>query len=288
MIAYITKGLPGSGKSTWRKLNHPDLAYTNKDELRLTHPNKTEKQIYTLHEELIKVYCSMQEDFVIDNTHLNPDTLNKTIKLVESFGYTAEIVDFTNVHYYDCIHNDMYRVGTSGHVGRDVIIMMAMRAGLYEGLYKGKKQNAWLFDIDGTLSDTSHRTHLLPDWNAFFAAQSKDPMKPATKAIFQALEADGNTMICLSGRPDKQNNTNYRAVTRKWLLDNGLEPHVLLMREGSDKRPDDQVKEGIYRKYVEPYFNVVGVVDDRMSVVRMWDRIGLNVFCVGNPDKNDF
>lgn len=284
MIAYITKGLPGSGKSTWRKNTHPDLAYTNKDELRLAYPKATEKQIYEMHFELITAILRTGRDLVIDNTHLNPDTLNKTIKLVESFGYTAQVVDFTNIGYVECISRDGTRKGTSGYVGRDIILMMAMRAGLYTKL----KRDAWLFDIDGTLSDTSHRTHLLPDWNAFFAAQHLDPIKKATKAIYQALDSDGYTMICMSGRPDKQNNTNYREVTRNWLSENALQPYMLLMREGSDKRPDDQVKESLYRKYIEPYFNVVGVVDDRMSVVRMWDKIGLSVFCVGNPDKNDF
>ena len=49
-------------------------------------------------------------------------------------------------------------------------------------------------------------------------------------------------------------------------------------------RKDTTVKEEIFWDSIADKYNVVAVIDDRPSVVRMWYDIGIpNVVCVGNP-----
>lgn len=51
--------------------------------------------------------------------------------------------------------------------------------------------------------------------------------------------------------------------------------YELHMREEGDMRQDSVVKEEIYRKEIEPRFNVHLVLDDRNQVVDMWRKLGL-------------
>ena len=55
----------------------------------------------------------------------------------------------------------------------------------------------------------------------------------------------------------------------------------LYMRKTGDKRDDTIVKEEIFKEFIEPEYIVLGVIDDRNKVVRMWERLGLKVMKVG-------
>jgi hypothetical protein len=53
-----------------------------------------------------------------------------------------------------------------------------------------------------------------------------------------------------------------------------------------DYRPDYIVKEEIYRRDIEPLYDVKFAIDDRLQVCRMWHSIGIPVFRVGDPDAD--
>ena len=44
------------------------------------------------------------------------------------------------------------------------------------------------------------------------------------------------------------------------------------------------VKEEIYKKYIEPNYCVLGVIDDRPKVARNWRQLGLKTMQVGVPE----
>lgn len=68
----------------------------------------------------------------------------------------------------------------------------------------------FLFDLDGTLSDESHRKHLRPDdWDAYYERCGDDGPGPAL-ALAQRLS--GNDLWIWSGRRE-----STRAVTQRWL-----------------------------------------------------------------------
>jgi hypothetical protein len=49
----------------------------------------------------------------------------------------------------------------------------------------------------------------------------------------------------------------------------------LFMRGDDDYRPDEIVKRELYEENVLGNYDVVGVIDDRSKVVKMWRELGL-------------
>ena len=79
-----------------------------------------------------------------------------------------------------------------------------------------------IFDIDGTLSNPSHRLHHVTgpgpkDWTAFFATMADDAAAEPIIELCHSLGAAGHLRVICTGRPEK-----YRDVTEKWLYDNGV------------------------------------------------------------------
>lgn len=264
---YILRGLPGSGKSSYRK--QLGLPYVSKDEIRLANPSWSERQVHAHLMLQLDFIMRGNTDCIVDNTNLNDSTVAQYVKLAADYGYLVHYVDMRSVPIDTCILNDLQRKGTVGYVGSDVIITMALE----NGLMKYNYPDTYIFDIDGTLANTQHRTHLLPNnggsWQQFFEAQSNDPLIEPVGYLLKTL-AEKHTIICVSGRPD-----TYREMTREWLALHNLPVELLLMRRKTDKRPDNEVKRDIYTKTIKPYFNVKMIFDDRDMVVKMWREIGL-------------
>ena len=59
---------------------------------------------------------------------------------------------------------------------------------------------------------------------------------------------------------------------------------ALFMRPYGDSRKDSVVKREIFEREIQSRYQVVGVFDDRMQVVRMWRDLGLTVFQVADGD----
>lgn len=149
------------------------------------------------------------------------------------------------------------------------------------------KPSAIICDLDGTLSDCRHRLcHVdgsrKKDWDAFFSLCGSDPLHEWCAYLLHRLHEAGERIILVSGRPNL-----CREDTTAWLDRNAIRYHDLWMRptymrmangvstDKRDYRPDDIVKEEIYRLFIEPDYNVRLVIDDRPKVVAMWRRIGL-------------
>lgn len=278
-MMIILQGLPASGKSTWRKAS--GLQYVNKDEMRKRMPDLNERQIHQLTIDRVTLLAQSGEDFVIDNTNLNSKTVNQYISIARANNIPYEIKTF-DVPIYELITRDYNRID---RVGGDVIIDMALRYGKHPHM-----GDIFIFDIDGTLADTTHRLHYLQEtpknWFGFFAAADRDPVKTDVAHMFQILQNAGYTILCVSGRPEREGNLDIRKQTRTWLAKHGLNPYALLMRRANDRRHDDIVKEEIYNEKIKNNANVLGVFDDRLRVCRIWHKLGLTVFRVGDPDAD--
>jgi hydroxymethylpyrimidine pyrophosphatase-like HAD family hydrolase len=77
-----------------------------------------------------------------------------------------------------------------------------------------------LCDIDGTLSDHSHRLHHVTNkprnYEAYYAAMANDfPIVEASAALGKILETPGVSLVLLTGRPER-----YRSITKDWLRTN--------------------------------------------------------------------
>lgn len=159
----------------------------------------------------------------------------------------------------------------------------------------------YLFDLDDTLADTSHRQHFLEqsqkDWDGFNAACGSDTVKNPVAHVFRTLvEQAGDMVFILTGRSE-----DAREATELWLCDNYLLPSRiatgpapfnrmsgLLMRDSGDRRDDRIVKREMFDHIFEgcDYLaeqrkcGLIAVFDDRQKVVDMWRSMGLTCFQV--------
>lgn len=72
--------------------------------------------------------------------------------------------------------------------------------------------------------------------------------------------------------------------TEAWLAFDEIPFDRLLLRRTGDERADNIIKVEIYDAHIEPHFDVIGVVDDLRSVVKMWRSRGLVCFQVAEGD----
>jgi len=131
----------------------------------------------------------------------------------------------------------------------------------------------YIFDLDGTLADCTHRLHFInngkKDWPAFFAACKDDAPIHHMIELCAELEVSGRIVIC-SGRSDV-----VRDDTMRWLIENGLSPDLLMMRKQGDHRPDHVVKLEMLTDLRAMNYNPTMAFDDRDQVVKMWRENGV-------------
>ena len=139
-----------------------------------------------------------------------------------------------------------------------------------------------VFDLDGTLADTSHREHFVrrpvgeKDWEGFHAAAVGDTAKVWVVATYLALKADGHYIEIWTGRDEK-----YRDETIKWLASRGITIPVLRMRLTGDKTPDHVMKSA----WADAHEMSVNLVfEDRQRVVDMWRARGVTCCQVAPGD----
>lgn len=119
-----------------------------------------------------------------------------------------------------------------------------------------------VFDLDGTLSDTRHRLHLIEQpqkrWDLFFQEANKDA--PLEEGVRLALERAGECEIAyLTGRPER-----CRRDTLAWLERHGLPRGRLWMRAGGDRRPARVTKLEVLRRLGHTRVIDVVVDDDEL------------------------
>lgn len=134
----------------------------------------------------------------------------------------------------------------------------------------------YIFDLDGTLADQTHRQHLIPNWRPYFAACHGDgPIAPVLRTMRLLREAGSECWIW-TGR-----SAEVLIETRKWLARFDAVPHQLRMRPESDHRSDDALK-GEWLAQIERYDRdrLVGVFEDRDRVVKMWRDNAVQCFQV--------
>lgn len=133
----------------------------------------------------------------------------------------------------------------------------------------------YLFDIDGTLADLTHRLHHIQqetkDWDSFFDGCHLDAPIPHIVELCRTLRRK-TEVVYVSGRSSR-----CRYATINWLMGQDLfgANTKLYMREEGDHRPDHEVKLDLLARIVADGFQPIMAFDDRNQVVEMWRAAGI-------------
>lgn len=282
-VAIITKGLPASGKSTWSKVyisENQNWIRVNLDDLRAEMFNsvfsaKNEKAVVKRQYELIQEAIDNGQNIVVDNTHLNPNSLNKLTSFFDERGVTYE-VKFFEVEVGEAIRRDKLR---DKPVGPMVIRRMYNAYLAPKEIVMSDLPKAIIVDVDGTVADHDgirgphelNKVHL-------------DKPKTSIINIVQKFH-DTHHVLIVSGRQD-----SCKDATLEWLHNHGVIPRdntkfSLMMRAAGDIRKDSIVKREIFDNFISGKFNVDFVLDDRNQVVDMWrNELGLTCLQVNYGD----
>lgn len=141
--------------------------------------------------------------------------------------------------------------------------------------------SCYIFDIDGTICDTGHRSHHLQkkpkDWDSFYAGCDFDP--PHAHIVRLALDLQEQApLVFMTGRPRR-----LRDATKAWLTDAGL-GGVLFMRANGDFRDDTIVKAEMLDRAMAQGWKPIMAFDDRNKVVAMWRARGVPCAQVAEGD----
>lgn len=131
---YITRGLPGCGKSSWAKLivgRYPpgQAIRVNRDLIRENlHFSRWSKEaeVLTVQARNTFLRVAMAADvqaIISDDTNLDPSVVKELTELAVDYGYRVTIKDFADVPLAVCIDRDAGRTGTA-RVGSKVILDM--------------------------------------------------------------------------------------------------------------------------------------------------------------------
>jgi phosphoglycolate phosphatase-like HAD superfamily hydrolase len=135
---------------------------------------------------------------------------------------------------------------------------------------------AYIFDIDGTLSDPAHRLHHIEgeakNWDAFFAACDQDSPIPHMIDLVRKISVETDILF-VTGRSDE-----VLPETVQWLtthLGFVIGANDVYMRKAGDHRPDIVIKSELMDQVIEHGYEPILVFEDRASVVKMWRERGI-------------
>jgi len=141
----------------------------------------------------------------------------------------------------------------------------------------------YIFDLDGTLADDSHRWHHVQrsgDWDSYYAACPEDKPIEHVLEIARALNGAGYSIVIVTGRSE-----SIRRETEDWLLQHGILFSELIMRKKTDRRRNSELKlEALETLRAKGYLPLM-VFEDLPAAVATYRRAGVPCAQVADPDE---
>lgn len=308
----VTRGVPGSGKSTWTHLQM-HLAPAYGDTLVEVNRDATRKRLFgsdgadyydcdkeslNKKERLVTEACHAEItaalkagfDVVCSDTNLPVKRCRELRALATAVGAETRFEDFSDVPVETCLERNAARTDKDPVPGT-VILEMHRRFIGKRGLapvpdedetpkFKPyvrdtSKPKAILVDTDGTVA--CHTPHRSPYDTSKYDQDT--PIQDVVTLVQMVSWDHAITVIGLSGRSEE-----FRDVTQDWWEANvGFCPDEFYMRADGDDRKDYIIKSELFDQHIADRYNVIGVIDDRPSVCRMWREKGVTTFQVGDP-----
>jgi hypothetical protein len=143
----------------------------------------------------------------------------------------------------------------------------------------------WIFDVDGTLADCSHRLHHIQtepkNWDAFYAGCVHDAPFPHMFHVLRALTRYAPPVFVSGRRRSDIPNTKV------WIGEqSGTYWHTshFYFRKDGDHRHDVVVKKELLAELRGNGWEPIMVFEDRASVVEMWRAEGIPCAQVAKGD----
>lgn len=149
-----------------------------------------------------------------------------------------------------------------------------------------KENGCYVFDIDGTIADSSHRyehateamkTHNWDLFNSF--AHLDTPIHPVIK-MNSLLYNEGVHQIVIATARTVEN----KDATEKWLDLHGVKFDAIYMRDFDIRDCDSILKLQMANDIAEEFGTIHGVFEDRKRVKKMWVELGAFVFDANQHD----
>lgn len=298
----ITRGYPASGKTTWSKAQAAESGWARvcRDDLRRMLfgldgrlPHELEHRVSLAEQAQVEALLKAGVSVVVDATHLRLRTARTWADMALRLGATFTVHDFP-APVGECVRRDAQRGAAGGRaVGETRIREMADKfpQSRWEPVLPRVREGhslpdpyvvdptlppAYIVDVDGTLAEMVDRGPF--DWHLV----GTDKPSTGTVEMVRRLSMDARIVV-MSGRDE-----SCRGTTEKWLTDHSVPFDELHMRPARDIRKDSAVKLELFDKQVRHRFNVLGAIDDRLSVCRLWHQLGIPLFRVGDPDAAEF
>ncbi|HEX7747076.1 MAG TPA: AAA family ATPase [Micromonosporaceae bacterium] len=128
----VTRGLPGSGKTTYARTLQPRVARVNRDDLRrMLHGGRlltqwAEWQVTIAQRAQVEALLRAGTDVCVDDTNLRARTVRDWARLAARLGAKFEVYDFTDVPLDEVLRRNATRAGEE-RIDEDVIRSMHER-----------------------------------------------------------------------------------------------------------------------------------------------------------------
>ena len=280
----FTRGIQGSGKSTWAKqwcIDHPDWVRINRDDIRNMRGQywlpKDEGMISEMELELIISALESGKNVVIDAMNLNKerdikgklDAIRKRLNVNDPITIHHEVYDFTDVSLEECQRRNLIRPNSidPAVIQRTWEKYLAPEPVVYKE--NNKLPHCIIVDVDGTLAKMEGRSPY--DWDKVSTDRANLPVINMVNNC-----KDGRRIIVFTGRDGV-----CLQETEDWLNRNHVVYDEIFIRPEGNTEKDSIIKKRMFEENIRGKYYVDFVVDDRNQVVDMWRKeLGLTCFQV--------
>lgn len=287
----ITKGLSGSGKTTWaneyKNLN-PNTIIISKDDIRQSFgviygdssTRVKESKIIEKRNDLIIQGLENKNDIIICDTNLNP-VHEKNIKALifpkYENEYEVEVKSFLDIPISICIERCKNR--PEGKKFWENVIWSQSDEWLeqIDIIQDDSLPKCVITDHDGTIA------HVSKNRSPYDGTHSSEDLENEIVCDYlRMMKQKGYLIFVLSGLEDK-----FHKQRSDWLDEHSIEYDGLFMRKTGDNRADWIIKNEIYEEHIKDKFFVYSILDDRRQMLRYWILIGFGkrLFSIGNIFK---